>query len=107
MTKAAIARLTEALAADWAADGIRLNAINPGFTRSSALEDMGLSKQQISTTYEYLSSFQPLGIAEPGDIAPIVGMLISDVSSKITGSIFDIDGGHHIQGHTIAISGLE
>ncbi|HEX5055692.1 MAG TPA: SDR family oxidoreductase [Gammaproteobacteria bacterium] len=99
MAKTAIARLTEALAADWAADGIRLNAVNPGFTRSSAFEDLGLSKEQVSSAYKYFSGFQPLGIAEPGDIAPIVGILISDLGLKITGSVFDIDGGHHIQGH--------
>jgi NAD(P)-dependent dehydrogenase (short-subunit alcohol dehydrogenase family) len=99
MTKAAIVKLTEALGADWAKDGIRVNAINPGFTRSSAFSDMGLQPAQVNFMYQYFSEFQPLGIAEPYDIAPMIAMLLSEQARMITGAIIDIDGGHHIQGH--------
>jgi NAD(P)-dependent dehydrogenase (short-subunit alcohol dehydrogenase family) len=99
VAKTAIVRLTEVLAADWAVDGVRLNAINPGFTKSSAFADMGFPAEAIDKAYHYFESFQPLGIADPGDIAPLVGFLISEHGAMITGAVFDVDGGHHVQGH--------
>ena len=99
MAKAGLLKLTEALAAEWSAEGIRVNAINPGFTHSSAAKDMGLNDEQVNKIYEYLNNYQPLGSAEPKDIAPLVSFLASTQAKMITGAIFDVDGGHHIQGH--------
>jgi len=106
MVKAGLIKLTEALAAEWQSDGIRLNIVNPGFTQSSAAKDMGLSDDQIEETYKHLNQFQPLGSALPSDIAPTIGFLISDDARMITGSIIDVDGGHHIQGHSLLPASL-
>ena len=101
MAKASLVKLTEALAAEWYADGIRINAVNPGFTFSDAPKDRGLNEAQIEKLYNHTSQFQPLGTLEPEDIAPIIGLILSEKGKKITGAVFDIDGGHHIQGHSL------
>ncbi|WP_188151812.1 SDR family NAD(P)-dependent oxidoreductase [Teredinibacter waterburyi] len=101
MYKAALVKLTEALAADWAVDGIRLNTVNPGFTFSSAAADLGLSAEQVAGLYQYLNQFQPLGTAQPADVAQMVAYLGSEKAAKISGAVIDVDGGHHIQGHPL------
>jgi|GEM_PF-705200 len=101
MLKSSIEKLTSSLAADWCSDGIRLNAIRPGFTHSSAAKDLGLNPEQIEGLHHHLEQFQPLGITQPDDIASLVSYLVSDKARKITGAVLDIDGGHHIQGHAL------
>ncbi|TVZ40390.1 3-oxoacyl-[acyl-carrier-protein] reductase [Alteromonadaceae bacterium 2753L.S.0a.02] len=101
MLKSGLEKLTQALAADWAAQGIRLNVVNPGFTHSGAAKDLGLNDEQIAGLYQYLAQFQPLGTAQPQDVAGVVSFLASDSAAKITGAVFDVDGGHRIQGHSL------
>jgi len=90
ITKAAIISLTQSLAMELGADGIRVNAIAPGLiqTRFARVlwEDETLLKQIEDKT--------PLGrIGQPQEIASLALWLASDASSFATGETFVVDGG--------------
>lgn len=92
-SKAAVVQLTKSLAIAWAADGIRVNAVAPGFivTAQSAKsrEDPGhVAAVNLRT---------PMGRwGQPADIAPSVLFLASPAAGFITGTCLAIDGGYSI-----------
>lgn len=90
-SKAALISLTKSLACEWAAKGIRVTAVAPGYVRTpmvAELErtgkaDLGLVRRRI-----------PMGrIGRPDEIASAIGFLASDEARYITGSVLAIDGG--------------
>ena len=93
-SKAAVAGLTRAIAADYVTQGIRANAICPGTVDSPSLH------QRLRDTGDYdaaLKAFvdrQPMGrIGKPEEIAALVVYLASDESGYTTGQEHIIDGG--------------
>lgn len=87
--KHAVTGLTKAAAIDYAAQGIRVNAIAPGLVRTPMIErwlnDPGLRARVLADS--------PIGRpAEPEDIAGLVLFLASKHASIITGAIYPIDG---------------
>jgi NAD(P)-dependent dehydrogenase (short-subunit alcohol dehydrogenase family) len=99
-SKAAIAQLSRSAALDWAADGIRVNCVAPGSTRTDML-DMVIGdlasrypdRFPVSSADAYKSA-TPLGrFADPIEIAHAVAFLTSDAASFITGVILPVDGG--------------
>lgn len=100
--KGAIVQMTKALAAEWAGENIRVNAINPGFVYSSAMEDLGMPQEAIDAGYKHCEQFHPLGrIGEPADVGELVAFIASSKASLMTGSIIDLDAGMHTQGISI------
>ena len=91
VSKAGIEALTRTLAVEWASDGIRMNAVAPGFTESrntKDLEDKGL------TTPAKLLAAIPLGrFAKPSEQAAAIYFLASSEASFITGQTLVVDGG--------------
>ena len=88
--KGAVEGLVRSLAAEWAPNNIRVNAIAPSLT------DTPLAKQLVSTDEKRAASDKrhPLGrIGTPGDIAEATLFLLSNQSSWVTGQILHIDGG--------------
>lgn len=99
IVKGALAQMTRVLAAEWAADGIRVNSINPGFIRTEAFSELGIPDEVVDESYDYYKSYQPIGrIGQPEEIGKLAAYLASDDASFITGSIIDIDGGYSIKG---------
>lgn len=93
-SKAAVIGLTKAIAADYAKDSIRCNAICPGTVQSPSLEDRLASTGDYATAREQFIARQPLGrIGEPEEIANLATYLGSDESAFTTGQIHIIDGG--------------
>lgn len=93
-SKAAVAGMTRAIAADYVTQGIRCNSICPGTVDSPSLH------QRLKETGDYegaLKAFigrQPMGrIGKPEEIAALVAYLASDDSSFTTGQEHIIDGG--------------
>nr|WP_263323366.1 SDR family oxidoreductase [Neobacillus sp. Marseille-Q6967] len=98
-SKGAVVVLTKALALELAPYGIRVNAINPGPTNTEMLgkfvpeQDAEPERQKQDI---FISSI-PLGkLIEPEDIAEAALYLCSKYAEKITGTIFNVDGGRGI-----------
>jgi NAD(P)-dependent dehydrogenase (short-subunit alcohol dehydrogenase family) len=86
-SKAAVESLTKAWTAEYAAQGVRVNTVAPGPTRTPASTAMG-------ETFDVLASSTPAGHgATPEEIAAAVTFLASDDASFIYGAILPADGG--------------
>ena len=89
-SKGAARALTRATAIQYAPEGIRVNAVFPGFVETGMTAELharpGVREERVALT--------PLGrIAEPEDIAPGILYLASDEASFVTGTELVIDGG--------------
>jgi 2-keto-3-deoxy-L-fuconate dehydrogenase len=94
-TKAAVIGLTKAIAADFAAYGVRCNAICPGTVRTPSLaERVAATGGDLDQVWKSYEARQPMGrLGEPAEIAALAVYLASDESSFTTGAIHVIDGG--------------
>jgi NAD(P)-dependent dehydrogenase (short-subunit alcohol dehydrogenase family) len=89
-SKAGIHGLTRVVAADYAAAGIRVNAVIPGYTETPLVEAISGDREARSA----LLSTVPLGRAgTPRDVEGIMVFLASDESAYATGALFVLDGG--------------
>lgn len=87
-SKGGIIGLTKALAKEFAGRGVRVNAVAPGFIRTSMTESLAPEIQ------DRMKEAIPLGrFGEPGDVANIVLFLVSDLGGYITGQVINCDGG--------------
>jgi meso-butanediol dehydrogenase/(S,S)-butanediol dehydrogenase/diacetyl reductase len=88
--KGGVTNLTRALALDYGAVGVRVNAVCPSFTNSEMTGDMKDNKELIAKFMERI----PLGrAAEPEDIAAVIAFLASDDARFVTGVNLPVDGG--------------
>ncbi|WP_019626110.1 SDR family NAD(P)-dependent oxidoreductase [Thioalkalivibrio sp. ALJT] len=90
MAKGAIASLIPAAAATYSAQGLRINGIAPGLTRTGATEHLFAARNaeaQIAAQYP----LQRYGEAD--DIARAANWLLSDAAAWVTGQVLSVDGG--------------
>ncbi|MFJ1267115.1 SDR family NAD(P)-dependent oxidoreductase [Legionella lytica] len=81
---------TKAIAAEWGEFGINCNAICPGYVNTR----MGVQDASVNDHMQKVINLTPAKrIAEPQEIAALVGYLISDEAAFINGASFTIDGG--------------
>ncbi|MDE5637302.1 MAG: SDR family oxidoreductase [Alistipes sp.] len=89
LAKASINFLTQQIAVQYAAHGIRCNAVLPGFTETAAVDNMSEGFRRT-----FLSCV-PLGrVGTAGDIADAVLYLAGDRSSYVTGQLLAVAGGY-------------
>jgi 2-keto-3-deoxy-L-fuconate dehydrogenase len=94
VTKAAVIGLTRSVAADFAAHGIRCNAICPGTVASPSLEQRIAAFADPDTARAAFVARQPMKrLGTTAEIAALAVYLASDESGFTTGSIQVIDGG--------------
>ena len=88
--KGALVNLTRAWALEWAANGIRVNAVAPAFTRTALVEPL----MSDSAMKQAIIAATPLGrLVEPEEVAAAIVFLASDAAAMITGHTLPVDGG--------------
>lgn len=97
VSKAAILQLTRNQAMDLAPDGIRVNAVSPGWTWSNIMDSLtGGDRAKTDAVGGDFHLFPRVG--EPEEVASTVMFLCSDEASFITGTDIRVDGGYTAMG---------
>jgi NAD(P)-dependent dehydrogenase (short-subunit alcohol dehydrogenase family) len=103
--KAAVISLTQSLAAEWGRQGVRVNAIAPGFTHTPALDR---SFETRTLTAARLAELSALGrLVQPDEIASVVLFLAGDMASAMTGVVLPVDAGFLVGSDWQAYGGLD
>ncbi len=89
-SKHAVMGMTKTMALEYAKKNIRVNAVCPGFTQTSMLENVDSEKEYIETL-KYATPMKRFG--EASEIANAIYYLASDESSFMTGQCIILDGG--------------
>lgn len=90
-SKGGVAQLTKSLAAAWAADGIRVNAVAPGWIETELTRPLSENTARSAAIIERT----PMGRwGNAAEIADVVSFLLSEKARFVTGTIVPVDGGY-------------
>ena len=92
-SKAAVIHLTKSLASEWAAHGVRVNSVSPGYIGTD-MTKRGMATPGWGETWLAMTPMGRLG--EPIDVARAVLYLASDAAKFATGTDLVVDGGYTI-----------
>jgi NAD(P)-dependent dehydrogenase (short-subunit alcohol dehydrogenase family) len=97
--KAGIAAMTRSMACEWAAAGVRVNAVAPGYVRTALVEK---SERAGTLNVAAIHARTPMGrMGRPEEIAEAIAFLASPQASFITGTVLGVDGGWLAHGATL------
>ena len=90
-SKGGVAQLTKALAGKWADDGIRVNAIAPGWIETEMTHGL---RENPDRTAGIMARTPLKRWGKPEEVGALVNWLVSEQASFVTGSIYPVDGGY-------------
>lgn len=94
VSKAGLDQLTRCAALELAAQGIRVNAVNPGVVVTDIHKRGGMSEADYAAFLERSQQTHPLGrVGEAREVAELILYLASERAAWITGATYSIDGG--------------
>ncbi|MFM8515298.1 MAG: SDR family oxidoreductase [Actinomycetota bacterium] len=91
-SKAAVSMLAKSLAVEWATRGIRVNALEPGYTLSAMTRQFMDANPDLRVRWEDMIPARRMG--EPEDLVGVVILLASAESAYLTGQSIVVDGGY-------------
>lgn len=89
--RAGMVNFTESAACEWAASGVRVNAVAPGWIASSGFETYPAEFQQLAKSLKRKVPLQRFGTE--AEVSAAIVFLLSEAASFITGTTLRIDGG--------------
>ncbi len=96
MSKAALDQFTKCLALELAADGVRVNSVNPGVIVTKIMTRQGTSQEDYDKFLERTKETHPLGRpGTPEEAADAIAFLASSRASFMTGNLTPVDGGRN------------
>ncbi|XP_029837096.4 3-oxoacyl-[acyl-carrier-protein] reductase FabG [Ixodes scapularis] len=97
ISKAGLDQLTRTAALELAADGIRVNAVNPGVIITEVHKRAGMSEEDYAKFLEHCKTTHAMGrVGTADEVARTIAFLASEDASFITGQTLAIDGGRSI-----------
>src|SRR4051794_22091234 len=92
--KAGIEQLIRNAADEYGEQGLRFNAVRPGFT---ATELMAMIPRDSPVYASYVDNSPLARVGEPAEVAALVRFLLGPESGWMTGAVIDLDGGHSLR----------
>lgn len=89
-SKAGVIQLTRVLALEWAREGIRVNALCPGYIETDINRDFFASDAGL----QLIRRIPQRRLGQPQELDGPLLLLASDAGSYITGATIEVDGGH-------------
>jgi NAD(P)-dependent dehydrogenase (short-subunit alcohol dehydrogenase family) len=93
-SKAGVSMLSKCAADELGQHGVRVNVVEPGGVETPLAEMLFATE---GGRHEYLSNMPISRLGQPEDVASMIGFLLSDEASWITGEVMSVDGGHHLR----------